>query len=202
MREKTKAESQKTFPNEYWRLLHSWATKAIEESHYRPTRLAEIRGALLNATEGLGKAGYSNLAEEIKQQIGSFNQSAPSRAGRESGKTIQRVGTAFVARPDSFLLAAFHVVKDAKEIEVSCPELGKANAWVGAVLRSKRSRGAPSVSMRETVTPWEFSVEGESGSEADEHGGDGPQWGSDRSDGEGDAAAVYPQLQAEDRPGD
>jgi hypothetical protein len=36
------------------------------------------------------------------------------------------------------------------------------------------------------VTPWKFHVEGESGSEADDHGGAGPEWGSDRSDGEGE----------------
>src|SRR5262245_58046258 len=55
--------------------------------------------------------------------------------------------------------------------------------------------------MSETVTPWEFSVEGESGSEANEHGGAGPRWGRDRSRCEGYAAAIYPRLQAKDCPG-
>src|SRR5437016_1992397 len=41
MLEKSKVEKQR--PQEaYWRILHAWATKAIEESHYRPTGLAEI----------------------------------------------------------------------------------------------------------------------------------------------------------------
>jgi len=53
----------------------------------------------------------------------------PSPAG-ESSQTTQRVATAFVGRPDGLLLTAFHVVKDAKEIAVSCPESGKANASV------------------------------------------------------------------------
>jgi hypothetical protein len=40
-----------------------------------------------------------------------------------------------------------------------------------SALATGGSKGsALSASMRETVTPWEFSVEGESGSEADEHG--------------------------------
>src|SRR6266446_7315618 len=55
--------------------------------------------------------------------------------------------------------------------------------------------------MGETVTPWEFSVEGESGSESDERIGAGPRWARDRGGGEGDAAAVHGGVQAEDRPG-
>ena len=50
--------------------------------------------------------------------------------GRVESKTIDHVGTAFVVRPDGFLLTAFHVVKGAKEIEISCPESGKAKAWM------------------------------------------------------------------------
>src|SRR3989338_6665925 len=60
---------------------------------------------------------------------------------------------------------------------------------------------ALSVNMGETVTPWKFSVEGESGSESDERIGAGPRWAGDRGGGEGDAAAVHARVQAEDRPG-
>ena len=129
MLEKTKSEKQRP-PDEYWRRIHAWATKAIEESHYRPTGLAEIRGNLLAATEALEKAGRNTLADDIKQQIATFNQTPPGTGARAESKTIQRVGTAFVVRPDGFLLTAFHVVKDTKAIEISCPESGKANAWV------------------------------------------------------------------------
>jgi len=66
-------------------------------------------------------------------------------------------------------------------------------------------RGYPqpalSVNMGETVTPWEFSVEGESGLESDERIGAGPRWAGDRGGSEGDAAAVHARVQAEDRPG-
>jgi Integrase core domain len=48
--------------------------------------------------------------------------------------------------------------------------------------------------MGETVTPWKFNVEGESGSEADEIRGAGPRWAGDRSRGEGQAAAIPPRL--------
>ncbi len=66
--------------------------------------------------------------------------------------------------------------------------------------RERRETSALSANMSETVTPGKFNVEGESGSEADEHGGAGPRWTRDRSSGEGDAAAVHPRLQAKDRP--
>src|SRR5438132_14287136 len=56
-----------------------------------------------------------------------------------------------------------------------------------------------SANMSETVTPWEFRVEGEAGSESDERIGAGPRWVGDRGGGEGDAAAVHGGVQAEDR---
>jgi S1-C subfamily serine protease len=130
MLEKGKSDKQRA-PDEYWRRLHAWATKAIEESTYRPTGLADIRGRLLSATEALEKAGRNTLSDDIKQQIATFAPSPPSNIGvRAESKTIQRVGTAFVVRPDGFLLTAFHVVKGAKSIEISCPEGGTVNAWV------------------------------------------------------------------------
>jgi S1-C subfamily serine protease len=129
MLEKSKSERQRP-PDEYWRRVHTWATKAIEESHYRPTGLTDIRGRLLNATEALEKAGRNTLADDIKQQIATFSQTPPNAGAQAKSKIVQRVGTAFVVRPDGFLLTAFHVVKNAKAIEVSCPESGKANAWV------------------------------------------------------------------------
>ncbi len=52
--------------------------------------------------------------------------------------------------------------------------------------------------MSETVTPWEFRVEGEAGSESDERIGAGPRWAGDRGGGEGDAAAVHGGVQAEE----
>src|SRR5437016_4337263 len=55
--------------------------------------------------------------------------------------------------------------------------------------------------MGETVTPWKFSVEGESGLESDERIGAGPGWAGDRGRGEGDAKAVHRGVQAEDHPG-
>src|SRR6266542_6642041 len=58
-----------------------------------------------------------------------------------------------------------------------------------------------SVNMGETVTPWKFSVEGESGSESDERIGAGPRWAGDRGGGQSDAAAVLGGVQTEDRQG-
>ena len=72
MRERTKATAQRP-PDEYWRTVHAWATKAIEESRYRPTGLTEIRSSLLDAADGLEKAGRSTWANDIRQQIAAFS---------------------------------------------------------------------------------------------------------------------------------
>src|SRR5713226_8550453 len=72
--------------------------------------------------------------------------------------------------------------------------------------RSASAAGVPggrtplSANMRETATPWKFSVEGEQGLEDDERTGTSPRWTGDRGDGEGDTAAVHARVQAEDRP--
>jgi S1-C subfamily serine protease len=128
--EKSKAERQRP-PDEYWRRVHAWATKAVEEAHYKPTGLSENRSALLNAVEALEKAGRGTLAEDIKQQIAAFSQSTPAASTPVETKTaVQQVGTAFAVRPDGYLLTAFHVVKGATEIKISCAETGRATAWV------------------------------------------------------------------------
>src|SRR3990167_2111430 len=55
--------------------------------------------------------------------------------------------------------------------------------------------------MSETVTLWEFNVEGEQGSEADERDGDGPGGTGGGGGGEGEPTAIHDGVQAEDRPG-
>jgi len=115
--------------DEYWRLVHRWATKAIDEARYLPTGLTDIRGALVNTAEGMEKAGRKTLADDIKQRIAGFSQT-PASVSPPEVKSSQRAGTAFAIRPDGYLLTAFHVVKDATAIEVSCPEVSNARAWV------------------------------------------------------------------------
>ncbi len=75
MRERAKAAAQ-PLPDEYWRTSHAWATKAIEESRYRPTGLTEIRSSLVDAADVLEKAGRSTLANDIRQQIATFETSS------------------------------------------------------------------------------------------------------------------------------
>ena len=67
----------------------------------------------------------------------------------------------------------------------------------GVVLNSE----ALSANMSETVTPWEFRVEGEQESEPDEHRGADPRWAGDRGRSESYAATVHAGVQAEDRSG-
>lgn len=73
MRERGKVASQ-VLPDEYWRMLHAWATKAIEESRYRPTGLTEIRSRLLEVSDSLEKAGRAAWASDVRQQIAAFSQ--------------------------------------------------------------------------------------------------------------------------------
>jgi hypothetical protein len=75
MRERGKAARQ-TLPEEYWRTFHAWATKAIEESHYKPTGLAESRTSLLDAADVLEKTGRVTWANDIRQQIATFETSS------------------------------------------------------------------------------------------------------------------------------
>lgn len=75
MRERAKALSQSP-SDEYWRTFHASATKAIEESRYKPTGLTEIRSGLLHAADVLEKAGRSSWANDIRQQIATFETSS------------------------------------------------------------------------------------------------------------------------------
>jgi len=75
MRERGKAAGQR-LPDEYSRVFHAWATKAIEECRYRPTGLTEIRTQLLDAADVLEKAGRSTWASDIRQQIATFEISS------------------------------------------------------------------------------------------------------------------------------
>ena len=75
MRERGKAAGQR-LPEEYWQTLHAWATKAIEESRYKPTGLTEIRTSLLDTADVLEKAGHSTWANDIKQQMAGFSETS------------------------------------------------------------------------------------------------------------------------------
>ena len=125
MRQKALVQQQ-FLPDEYWRTIHRWATKTIEECHYRPIGLAELRLDLLQAASQLRGAGRTDLADDIKLRLDTFSLVTPATRTH----TERRVGTAFVVRPDGYLLTAFHVVKGAKEIEVACAEIGRVAALV------------------------------------------------------------------------
>jgi hypothetical protein len=102
---------------------------------------------------------------------------------------------------DAHLSVPFKTMVLGVPVTVERVNLNEREEIVAVCRRDRIRQTALSANVRETVTPWKFSVEGESGSEADEYGGADPRWGRDRSDGEGDAAAVHPRLQTEDRPG-
>jgi hypothetical protein len=78
MRERAKATRER-LPDEYWRTLHAWAIKAIEESRYRPTGLTEIRDSLLGAADALEKAGQTIWAKDIKWQSAPLDGTSTTR---------------------------------------------------------------------------------------------------------------------------
>src|SRR3989454_3126303 len=90
MLEKAKSEKQR-LPDEYWRRLHGWATKAIEEAHYSSTGLAPIRTRLLDATETLEKAG--------RRRISVWPVRSPSASGSKSSQSAIQLLTCWVAKP-------------------------------------------------------------------------------------------------------
>lgn len=107
--------------DKFWRLLHRAGEKIIEESQYRPSGRAEAYGAVLNLSLRLDRAGRGDLADQLRQQMGKVL--APSGKPGSATKVSYRVGTGFVVRPDGLILTAFHVVKGATEIALSCPGL-------------------------------------------------------------------------------
>jgi len=68
MRERAKA-ARESLPDAFWRTLHAWAMKAIEESRYRPDGLPEIRDSLLGAADALENAGQTLWAKDITRHI-------------------------------------------------------------------------------------------------------------------------------------
>jgi S1-C subfamily serine protease len=138
-------------PEEYWKLLHAYTTKLIEESTYRPAGIADRRTMILSMVEALEKSGRQTLADDVRQQLAARESSAQASAKTPAvtpPPVTQASGTAFAVRPDGYLLTALHVVKNATDIEVACPETGKQKAVLGlyseitdlAVLRTAGGR--------------------------------------------------------------
>jgi S1-C subfamily serine protease len=123
--------AQQPFPEEYWRLLHSYLSQLIEESKYRPAGIGVARTTILGMVDALEKSGRKTLADDIRQHLaaGESLPQAPSKAPNAASAQVTQVsGTAFAVRPDGYLLTAFHVVKDAIEIEVVCAETERRKA--------------------------------------------------------------------------
>lgn len=117
-------------PEEYWTLLHAFGSKAIEESRYRPAGLTALRPTLLAIADALEKSGRRNLAGDLKRQLGGTAPGPASPSGGKPKAATRRSGTAFAVRPDGTLLTALHVVRDAKRVEVWCPESTRVMATI------------------------------------------------------------------------
>ena len=76
IRERAKAARQ-PLSDDYWRVLHAWATRAIDEAHYKPTGLSDVRTSLLEASEALDKGGHPQWGSDVRQQLATFESSKP-----------------------------------------------------------------------------------------------------------------------------
>jgi S1-C subfamily serine protease len=105
-------------------LLYQVNLLRLRESRYVPEGLDKVRGSVLSGASWLRSNGFTSLAADLEMQLQKAGQAQsavqePPRS--ETGPAISR-GTAFVVRPDGTLLSAFHVVQDAKNITVTCPD--------------------------------------------------------------------------------
>ncbi len=88
------------------KLIYEQSLLRIRESRYAPGTLDGMREGILDSAALLRKNGFVSWATDLEGQL-------------RKGSTQ---GTAFVARPDGTLLTAFHLVRGAKDVKVTCPE--------------------------------------------------------------------------------
>jgi S1-C subfamily serine protease len=139
--------------------MFEWEQARIRESAYEPGGLDYIRGSVLNNVTVLRRAGFTDFANGIEEQL----RTAPQRVAQEeqaiaAAQPQPKVsqGTGFLVHPDGSILTALHVVDGSKSIAVKCEGRAPVAATLGdtartvdlAVLRTSLS-GAPYLSIRD-----------------------------------------------------
>ncbi len=104
----------------------------LRESLYVPGETENVRGMVLRAADELRKMGFPMYANDLEAQLREALAAQPV-APPQSGppQAITRQGTAFAVRPDGTFLTAFHIIRDAKTLTVTCPGAGAFPAIVG-----------------------------------------------------------------------
>jgi S1-C subfamily serine protease len=114
-----KLKNDKAQPTQQlWQLYYRTSTAELEAARYVPGRLSMIRPNIVSAIDTLARRGLPAQADDLRQQLAAAT-AMPSTFGK-SAALARRQGTAFAVRPDGLLLTAYHVVRGATEISVSC----------------------------------------------------------------------------------
>ncbi len=98
---------------EYWKLIHAWLTKRIEEARYKLTGLADDRSFILKVLE---KGGQESRADDVRLQLLVVTPlligTGTSLAGRRWEQAVSGwlVGLPFTSGPVAFFLALDHGV--------------------------------------------------------------------------------------------
>jgi S1-C subfamily serine protease len=118
-------------PNEFWLALYRVLTLEVQASKYAPGYLDVVRPGILAGMRALEQQGLRQYADDLKLQLQTIAVAPrPEPAPKHDAvQSFTRSGTAFVVRPDGFLITAFHVVQDAATVRVACP--GKQPIPVG-----------------------------------------------------------------------
>ena len=117
-------------------LHYEMARLRLRESCYVPGETENIRGTVLRFADDLRKFGFPTYANDLEAQLRealAAQSVAPPPSGPPQAITSQ--GTAFAVRPDGTFLTAFHIVKDAKTITVTCPGEGAFLATAACAAR-------------------------------------------------------------------
>jgi len=102
--------------------MYQLMSRELENSKYAPGYLSDARPRILDAIKILELVGFQDYAADLKTQLESITVITDASAPKaEPVKSAMYAGTAFVVRPDGWLLTAFHVVQNAHQIVVVCP---------------------------------------------------------------------------------
>jgi S1-C subfamily serine protease len=110
----------------------------LRESRYVPGETENVRGWVLRFADDLRTGGFPTYANDLEAQLREALAAQPvARPPSGPPQPITSQGTAFAVRPDGTFLTAFHIIKDAKTITVTCPGEGAFPASVvGAARRT------------------------------------------------------------------